>query len=121
VSFAHNAAVDVLLGLTALGCWVGVLGMVRMRDPYQALHYLGVPAIVGMGSLTVAVFIETGWTQASWKCVIILAILIAANSVGTHAAARAFRAREKEHWEPDPEDPEIEFLGPRPTQMRPPQ
>jgi len=116
VSPAHSIVVEVLLGVTVLACWIGVLGMIRMRDPYQALHYLGVPGIVGMGSLTAAVFVATGWNQASWKCAIILVLLLAANSVGTHAAARAFREREKGHWEPDPRDPEIEFLGTRPPQ-----
>ncbi len=107
---AHSIAVDGLLAVTALSCWAGALGMVRMKDAYQALHYLGVPAILGMGALTIAVFVETGWTQATWKCGIILAILTASNSVGTHAAARAFRQREKGHWEPLAEDKEIEFL-----------
>lgn len=111
---AHAIAVDGLLAATALSCWAGALGMIRMKDAYQALHYLGVPAIVGMGALTVAVFLATGWTQASWKCAIILVILIASNSVGTHAAARAFREREKDHWEPLPEDKEIEFVEGRP-------
>jgi monovalent cation/proton antiporter MnhG/PhaG subunit len=114
VSAAHRILIDVLLGLTAASCWVGVIGMVRMRDAYQALHYLGIPAIVGMGSLTLAVFAQTGWSQAGWKSAIVLLILMAANSVGTHAAARAFRAREKGHWEPEPGDAEVEFLGPRP-------
>lgn len=109
-----RVVVDVLLGVTAAACWLGVLGMIRMRDPFQALHYLSVPAIFGMTALTLAVWIETGWTQATWKSGIILGILMTANSVGTHAAARAFRAREKGHWEPSPDDPEIEFLGPRP-------
>lgn len=112
---AHGIAVDVLLGITAIACWLGVLGMVRMRDPFQALHYLSYPAILGMGALTVAVFIQTGWSQAGWKSGIILLVLLASNSVGTHAAARAFRQRQKEHWEPEPSDPEVEFLGGRPT------
>ena len=111
---AQSIAVDGLLAFTAVSCWAGSLGMIRMRDPYQALHYLGVPAIVGMGALTLAVFVETGWSQASWKCAIILFVLVAANSVGTHAAARAFRQREKNHWEPLPGDKEIEFLEGKP-------
>jgi len=103
-------AVDALLAFTSLACWAGALGMVRMRDPYQALHYLGVPSIVGMGALTIAVFVQTGWSQASWKCGILLMVLVTSNSVGTHAVARAFREREKQHWEPLPEDKEVEFL-----------
>lgn len=111
---AHAITVDVLLGITAVACWIAVLGMVRMRDAFQALHYLSYPAILGMSALTVAMFIQTGWNQAAWKCGIILLVLLASNSVGTHAAARAFRQREKEHWEPEPNDPEVEFLGGRP-------
>lgn len=109
-------AVDILLGLTAAGCWLGALGMIRMRDPFQALHYLALPGILSMGALTLAVLIETGWTQATWKCAIIFAVMIAFNSVGTHAAARAFRQREKGHWEPHPDDSEVEFLAGRPPQ-----
>jgi monovalent cation/proton antiporter MnhG/PhaG subunit len=111
---AHAISVNVLLGITAIACWLGALGMVRMRDPFQALHYMSYPAILGMGALTIAIFIQTGWGPAGWKCGIILCILIASNSVGTHAAARAFRQRQKGHWQPKPEDAEVEFLGGRP-------
>ena len=114
MSAAHRIVVDGLLAVTCASCWIGVLGMVRMRDAYQALHYLGIPSIVGMGALTIAMFVQTGWSQASWKSLLILGIFVASNAVGTHAAARAFRAREKGHWEPDPKDPEIEFLAGRP-------
>lgn len=114
MSALSSVAVPILLGVTAAACWIGVVGMVRMRDPYQALHYLGIPAIAGMTSLTLAVAAQTGWSPATWKCALILLIFVAANSVGTHAAARAFRAREKGHWEPEPHDAEVEFLGPRP-------
>lgn len=114
MSDVRQMAVDGLLGMTAASCWVGVVGMVRMRDAYQSLHYLGIPSIVGMTSLTAAVFVQTGWSQASWKCLLILLILVASNAVGTHATARAFRQREKGHWEPLPRDPEVEFLGGRP-------
>ncbi len=110
----RSIIVDVLLAVVAVASWLGVLGMTRMRDPYQALHYLSLPAILGVGALTIAVWIETGWTQATWKCGLILAILMAANSVGTHATARAFRARRKGHWEALPDDAEVEFLGRRP-------
>ena len=111
MSVAHRIVVDGLLGVVVCACWIGVVGMIRMRDPYQALHFLGLPAVVGMSALTAAVWIETGWTQATWKSGLILLILAATNSVGTHAAARAFRARRKGHWEPEADDPEIEFLG----------
>lgn len=106
-------AIAVLLGMVTLLCWLGVIGMLRMRTPVQALHYLALPAGLGMICLTVAVFVQTGASQASAKCVAILVLLLASNSVGTHAAARAFRARELGRWEPYPDD-DIEFMSGKP-------
>ena len=90
----------VLLTVVVVLCWVGVLGMWRMRDATQALHFITVPAAVGTVALTVAVFLATGYSATAWKTLLITAIMIALNSVGMHASARAFRARELGHWEP---------------------
>lgn len=91
-----------LLGLVVLSCWIGVIGMWRMREPMQALHYLSVPACLGSFLLTIAVFLRTGSSQAAWKTVLICLVLLAINSVVAHATARAFRTRELGHWEPQP-------------------
>ncbi len=104
MSQAHHITVVVLLTLVAVFCWLGVIGMLRMREPVQALHYLALPAGLGMVLLTVAVFVQTGASQASAKCVLILFLSLGFNSIGTHAAARAFRARKLGHWEPYPGD-----------------
>jgi multisubunit Na+/H+ antiporter MnhG subunit len=98
-----------LLSLVVLLCWSGALGMWRMREPTQALHYLSLPATVGCLFLAVAVFISQGPRQEFWKVVLIAAILLASNSVVTHATARAFRARKLGHWEPRDGDP-MEFV-----------
>lgn len=106
---AHHPIVEsILLGIVVLSAWLGVIGMLRMREPTQALHYLSLPAIGGI-ALTIAIFLETGPTQAFWKMVLISFMLLAVNSVVTHATARAFRAREIGHWEPRAGDP-IEFV-----------
>ena len=93
-----------LLGLVVLSCWLGALGMVRMREPMQSLHYLSLPACFGSIALVIAVFLRTGNSQASWKTVIICVVLLAINSVVTHATARAFRTRDLGHWQPRPGD-----------------
>jgi multisubunit Na+/H+ antiporter MnhG subunit len=108
----HLLAEWIMLGLVALFCWLGVLGMWRMREPMQALHYLSMPACGGAVFLTAAVFLKTGNTQAGWKTLLIWLVLLAANSVVTHATARAFRTRELGHWQPLPGDP-IEFVRDR--------
>jgi monovalent cation/proton antiporter MnhG/PhaG subunit len=105
----HPAAEAVFLVLLVCVCWLGVLGMWRMREPMQALHYLSLPASIGGILLAVAVFLEEGSSQISWKTLLIAGILFAINAVGTHATARAFRARELGHWEPFNGDP-IEFV-----------
>jgi monovalent cation/proton antiporter MnhG/PhaG subunit len=94
-----------LLGAVVLFCWLGVIGMWRMREPMQALHYLSMPATAGASFLTAAVFVAQGPRQASWKMLLIALVLLATNSVVTHATARAFRARELGHWEPLDGDP----------------
>ncbi len=94
-----------LLAATVALCWLGVLGMWRMRDPVQALHYLSLPASVGIVVLTVAVFLETGFGQVAFKTALIAIVLLAINSVVTHATARAFRLRQLgtgESADPDP-------------------
>lgn len=95
----------VLLAGVVLCCWIGVIGMLRMPEPMQALHYLGVPACFGSVLLMIAVFVQTGSGSTGWKTVLIVVDLLAANAVVTHAVARAFRTRQLGHWEPRPGDP----------------
>ena len=105
----HLVLLSFLLGVVVLACWLGVIGMLRMREPIQALHYLTLPGTVGVGALVLATFLETGLSSTAIKTCLIALILIAINSVVTHATARAFRTRELGHWEPRNGDP-IEFV-----------
>jgi multisubunit Na+/H+ antiporter MnhG subunit len=106
---AHGIAVEVMLALVVLACWLGVLGMLRMREPTQALHYLTLPSTIGILGLTAALFVETGWSSIAFKTLLIAMVLLGINSVVTHATARAFRTRELGHWEPLDGDP-MEFV-----------
>ena len=105
----HPIPEAVFLVLLVGTCWVGIIGMWRMPEPMQALHYLSLPASAGATFLVIAVFLEEGSSQISWKTLLIALVLLAINSVGAHATARAFRARELGHWEPLDGDP-IEFV-----------
>jgi multisubunit Na+/H+ antiporter MnhG subunit len=108
---AHVTAEAVLLAGVVVTCWLGALGMLCMREPMQALHYLSLPANVGAVLLVVAVFLATGNSQASWKTSFIAVILVCTNSVVTHTTARAFRVRELGHWKPQPGD-KVEQVAP---------
>lgn len=98
-----------LLALLVLSCWLGCLGMLRVREPTQALHYLSLPAGFGAALLPIAVWCATGWSITTLKAALIALFLMAANSVVTHATARAFRVRKLGHWQPRTED-HVEFL-----------
>lgn len=104
----HAIFLDALLGLAVLACWLGVIGMLRMRHPTQALQYLQLPG-VAMFAVTIAMFLETGPSSAAFKAVLIAIVLMGINSVVTHATARAFRVRHLGHWEPLDGDP-MEFV-----------
>ena len=102
----------VLLAIVVLACWLGVIGMWRMREPTQALHYLSLPSTIGAIVLTIAIFVGVGPNQAAWKMLLIAGVLFTTNSIVTHATARAFRARDLGHWEPRDGDP-MEFINGR--------
>lgn len=104
----HPIAEAILLAIVVLTCWLGVIGMLRMKEPTQALHYLALPGLGAM-VLTAAVFVETGPSSAAWKMLFISFMLLAVNSVVAHATARAFRIRDLGHWEPRDGDA-IEFV-----------
>lgn len=108
MSLAHPIVEYILLGMLVLACWLGVAGMLRMRYPTQALHFLALPA-AGSVLLTAAVFLQTGSSQAAWKSLFITLMLLGVNSVVAHASARAFRTRQLGHWEPRDGDP-MEFV-----------
>jgi multisubunit Na+/H+ antiporter MnhG subunit len=99
MSVHHPITEAILLAIVVLAAWLGVIGALRMKQPTQSLHYLSLPAI-GAIALTIAVFVETGPSQASFKTLAIAFMLLAVNSVVTHATARAFRTREIGHWQP---------------------
>jgi multisubunit Na+/H+ antiporter MnhG subunit len=100
---------DALLGGVVLSCWVGAAGMWKMKQPIQALHYVSVPASTGIILLAIAVIMEEGNSQASWKALLIAVVVLGINAVVGHATGRALRARELGHWQPLDGDP-IEFV-----------
>lgn len=83
--------------------------MLRMPHPTQSLQYVALPATIGIAAVTIAVFVQTGIGPTAWKTLLIGVVLLAVNSVGSHASARAFRTRALGHWEPLDGDP-IEFV-----------
>ena len=96
-------AIDVLLGLAVLLSLACCFGMLRMRDAYQKMHFMAPPASLAVGLIVIAIFLQQGMKPESFKALFIAVVLVAMNTVVTHATARAFRIGEMEGWRALPE------------------
>lgn len=95
-------AIDILLAVSVLIMLLSVLGMWRMRDPYQRMHYIAPPAALTPGLITIAILVQNGLKPEFFKAIVTTLVLIGMNTVVTHAAARAFRIAETKNWRPAP-------------------
>ena len=93
-------AAGVLIALAVFFCLVGALGVLRMRDAYQRLHYLSLPCSVAGWLVAGAVLIAEKQKQAGVKAVLIALVLFAINAVVTQATARAAWVRSEGQWPP---------------------
>ncbi|HEX3741364.1 MAG TPA: monovalent cation/H(+) antiporter subunit G [Terriglobales bacterium] len=92
--------IEVLVAAAVLIVAVSVLGMLRMRDPYQRMHYIAPPASLSAIFITVAIFLQQGFKAESFKAAFTTLVLIAMNTLVTHAAVRTFRIAEVKDWQP---------------------
>lgn len=92
--------IDALLSVAVLITLASVLGMLRLRDAYQRMHYIAPPASLSAVLITLAIFLQRGFKPESFKALFTTVVLIGMNSVVTHAAARAFRIADTKGWRP---------------------
>ena len=93
-------AIDIFVAAAVLVAIVSVLGMLRVRDPYQRMHYISPPASLSSLFIAIAVFLQSGLKPASFKAAFVVLILVGMNTIVTHSAARAFRISEVPDWHP---------------------
>ena len=94
-------AIEILVALAVAISVACVLGMLRMRDPFQRMHYIAPPASLSALLITIAIFLQQGRKPESFKAGFVTAVLIGMNAVVTHAAARAFRIADTKNWRPE--------------------
>ena len=95
-----SIAIDVFLAAAVSITVISVLGMMRVRDPYQRMHYISPPASLSSSLIAAAIFLQRGFKPESFKALLVVFVLVGMNSVVTHAAARAFRIAETPDWHP---------------------
>ena len=95
-------AIDILLAAGVLITIFSVLGLWRMRDPYQRMQFMSPAASLSSALFTIAIFLQDGLKPEAFKALVTTFVLIGMNSIVTHAAARAFRIAETRDWKPSP-------------------
>lgn len=95
-----HISVEVLLAAAVLITIASVIGMCRMRDPYQRMHYISPPASLTPALITIAILVQNGLKPEFFKAAMTTLVLIGMNTAVTHAAARAFRISETRNWKP---------------------
>ncbi len=93
-------AIETLIACAVAITLASVLGMLRMRDAYQRMHYIAPPASLSAILITIAIFLQQGLKPESFKAAFTTLVLIGMNTIVTHAAARAFRIAETKNWRP---------------------
>ncbi len=78
---------------------IASLGIVAMGDTFERLHFMAPMATITPAAIAVAVFVADRDAQARIKVVLVTLLLVVANSVVTHATARAARIRRHGRWE----------------------
>lgn len=96
----HPLITGILLALAVILCILCCLGLVVMRDSYQRLHFSSPVTALAAWLIAAAVWVESPAWQARIKAVLIAFILLAMNSILSHATAKAIRIRQVRHWEP---------------------
>jgi monovalent cation/proton antiporter MnhG/PhaG subunit len=95
-----HAAVVILVVAAVFFSTVGAIGVWRMRDPWQRLHFITLPCSVSAWLIAAAVLIADKQKQAGLKVVLVAVVLFAANAVATQATARAVWVRREGQWPP---------------------
>ncbi len=97
MTIAIEVLVYAAVAIALLCTWL----MLRMRDEFQMMHFMAPPASVSVILITVAIFLQNGRKPECFKALFIVVVLMAMNTVVTHATARAFRIRQaREDWQP---------------------
>lgn len=90
---ARHIATAVLLLIAMLFALLAVLGVVRSKNNFAALHCVGVLNVMVPPFILIAVLVDTGFGVSSLKMLVLTVIVILGGPLGSHAIAVAERRR----------------------------
>jgi multicomponent Na+:H+ antiporter subunit G len=96
--------------LLVVGCSAQViacLGVARMRDPLDRLHYTSASALAVV-SIALAILVDHGFSMIADKALLLAAFVLVSSPVVVQVLARAIRVSER--GELDADGPDVERL-----------
>jgi monovalent cation/proton antiporter MnhG/PhaG subunit len=90
---ARHIVTAVLIVVAMLFALLSVLGIVRSKNNYAALHCLGVTNVMVPPVILIAVLVDTGLGVSSLKMLVLTAIIVLGGPLGSHAIAIAEHRR----------------------------
>lgn len=92
----RTAAIDALLALAVLACWLGAAGFVRLRRPLDRLHCVTFVNIAAGLPILIAAFIADGPSDRVLKLGLLMVGVVLTGAALAHATGRALRLRTEE-------------------------
>lgn len=86
---------DVFLALAVAASWIGAIGFVCLRSPFDRLHCVTFVNVAGAGALLVASFLADGATDRVLKILVLVVATLLTGAALTHGTGRALRLRER--------------------------
>ncbi len=84
---------SILLGCAVLSAWLGCIGFLRFESALDRLHCVAFVSAGGGIAVTLAVIVQDGMSDRSWKALAVLIILLLGGAALMHAAGRAMAVR----------------------------
>jgi len=88
-------AIDVLLAVSVLACWLGTIGFLRLRTALDRLHCVTFVNAASGATLLAAALVADGPTDRVAKVAVLAAAVLWAGAGLAHATGRALSLREK--------------------------
>lgn len=89
-------AIDVLLAVAVLDCWLGAAGFARLKTPLDRLHCVTFVNVASGGAILAAAFVADGASDRAIKILVLNAAVLLCGAALAHATGRALQWREKQ-------------------------
>ncbi len=96
----HPVLVSIFLGLAVLIVLAGCAGLLAMRGAAARLHYASFTALLAPPLVMAAVLSTEGLSQAGFKAILIVVLLLVQGPVVAHAIGRAIYSHDRLPMEP---------------------